>query len=72
MKNWKVKKMKSKVKQLNEKKLYAVKYGPLAKWPGCLQFLGEEELVLEEYTVHSNVKISDDRHTTVRTQYVPS
>ena len=24
--------------------------GPLAKWPGCLQFLGEEELVLEEYT----------------------
>ena len=36
--------MKSKVKQLNEK------YGPLTKWPGCLQFLGEEELVLEEYT----------------------
>ena len=33
-----------------EKKLYAAKYGPLEKWPGCLQFLGEEELVLEEYT----------------------
>ena len=29
---------------------YAAKYGPLAKWPGCLQFLGEEELVLEECT----------------------
>ena len=57
MKNWKVKKMKSKVKQLNEKKLYAAKYGPLAKWPGCLQFLGEEELVLEEYTWQYSVMI---------------
>ena len=35
---------------IKRKKLYAAKYRPLAKWPGCLQFLGQEELVLKECT----------------------
>ena len=33
--------MKSKVKLLRGRKLFAAKYEPLAKWPGCLLCLGE-------------------------------